>query len=63
MNVPGAMAIPVAPLVDQLSVLLDPALIVVGLAVKELIAGLPSAPTVMVCVDVAEPAVSVAVSV
>jgi hypothetical protein len=61
-NVPGVMAILVAPLVAQLSVLLEPEWIVAGLAAKELIAGtLPA--TVIVCEEVTEPAASVAVSV
>jgi hypothetical protein len=56
------MAILVAPLVAQLSVLLAPEWIVAGLAAKELIAGtLPA--TVIVCEEVTEPAASVAVSV
>jgi len=54
-KVPGVMAIDVAPLVAQLSVLLDPVLIVVGLALKELMVGLPVAFTVTVRVDVVEP--------
>ncbi len=58
-NVPGVMAMLVAPLVDQLSVLLAPELIVAGLTAKVLIVGM----TVTVCVDVTEPAASVAVSV
>jgi hypothetical protein len=62
-NVPGAMAILVAPVVAQFSMLLEPEVIPVGLAVKELITGLPAAFTVMVSVDVVEPAVLVAVSV
>jgi hypothetical protein len=36
-NVPGVMAMPVAPVVAQVSVLLAPALMLTGLAVKELI--------------------------
>ena len=39
-NVPGVMAIVVAPLVAQLSVLLAPELMPVGLAVKEAMAGI-----------------------
>jgi hypothetical protein len=62
-NVPGVMAIDVAPLVDQLRVLLAPEVIVVGLPAKELIVGLLAALTVMVCEEVTEPAASVAVSV
>jgi hypothetical protein len=62
--VPGVMAILVAPVVAQLNVLLEPEVIPVGLAVKELIVGLLlPAFTVMVSVDVAEPAALVAVSV
>jgi hypothetical protein len=38
-NVPGVMAMLVAPLVAQLSVLLEPVLMLVGLAVKEVIVG------------------------
>jgi hypothetical protein len=57
------MAIFVAPIVAQLNVLLEPEVIPVGLAVKELIVGLLlPAFTVMVSVDVAEPAALVAVS-
>jgi len=62
-NVPGVMAILAAPAVVQLSVLLEPEVILVGLAVKELITGLLGVFTVMVSVDVAEPAALVAVSV
>lgn len=38
-NAPGVMAILVAPVVTQLSVLLEPAFALVGLAVKEVIVG------------------------
>ena len=62
-NVPGAMAMLAAPLVVQLSVLLEPELTLAGLAVKELIVGLASESTVIVCKEVTEPAGSVAVSV
>jgi len=64
-NVPGVMAILVAPVVSQLSVLLEPEVIVVGLAVKELIVGtgLLTVFTVTVSVDVVEPEALVAVSV
>jgi len=62
-NVPGVMARLVAPVVAQLNVLLEPEVMLVGLAVKELIAGLLTPFTVMVSVDVVEPAVLVAVSV
>jgi flagellar biosynthesis protein FliR len=63
MNVPGVMAMLVAPVVDQLSVLLEPEEILAGLALKELTTGLLAAFTVTVAVDVVEPAVLVAVSV
>jgi hypothetical protein len=38
-NVPGVMAMLVAPVVAQLSVLLAPELMLVGFAVKDVIAG------------------------
>jgi hypothetical protein len=60
---PGVIAMLVAPVVVQLSVLLAPELIVVGFALKALIPGLPDAFTVTVSVDVTEPLVFVAVSV
>ena len=63
LNDPGAMAILVAPVVAQLSELLDPNVMVVGFAVKELIVGLPGALTVRVSEDVVEPAELAAVSV
>jgi hypothetical protein len=62
-KVPGVMAILVAPVVAQLSVLLEPELILVGFAVKELMVGLLDVFTVTVSVDVVEPAVLVAVRV
>jgi hypothetical protein len=62
-KVPGVMAILVAPVVAQLSVLLDPEVILVGFAVKELMTGLLGGFTVTVSVDVAEPAALVAVRV
>jgi len=62
-NVPGVIARLVAPVVAQLSVLLEPEVMLVGLAVKELIIGLLAAFTVTVRVDVVEPAALVAVSV
>ena len=43
-NVPGVMAILVAPAVAQLSVLLVPEFMLVGVAVKEVIAGPESVP-------------------
>jgi len=62
-NVPGVMARLAAPVVAQLSVLLEPEAILVGLAVTELIIGLLAVFTVTVSMDVVEPAVLVAVSV
>jgi len=62
-NDPGVMATVAAPAVAQLNLLLDPEVIVVGLAVKELMIGLTVEITVTVTVDVAEPAALVAVSV
>ena len=63
-NAPGVMAILVAPLVAQLRRLLEPEVILAGLAVKELMVGLlPAGVTVTVAVDVTEPAELVAVSV
>jgi flagellar biosynthesis protein FliR len=62
-NDPGVMAMVVAPVVTQLSVLLAPDEMLAGLAVKELMVGLLAAVTVTVAVDVTEPAASVAVSV
>jgi hypothetical protein len=62
-NVPGVMAILVAPVVAQLSVLLEPEVILAGLAEKESIVGLLDVFTVTVSVDVVEPAALVAVSV
>jgi hypothetical protein len=62
-KLPGEMAIDVAPVVDQLKVLLDPELMLVGFAAKELIVGLLPALTVTVSVEVVEPAELVAVSV
>jgi hypothetical protein len=62
-NVPGVMARLLAPFVTQLSVLLEPDVILEGLALKELISGLLAVFTVTVSVDVVEPAALVAVSV
>ena len=62
-NVPGVMAMLVAPLVAQLNVLLEPEVMLAGLAVKELIVGPLPAFTVTICVAVTEPAALVAVSV
>jgi len=57
------MAMLVAPDVAQLRVELDPEVILAGLAVKELIAGLLDVFTETVNVDVLEPVALVAVSV
>jgi hypothetical protein len=62
-NVPGVIAILLAPVVAQLSVLVAPEVMLVGLAVKELIVGLPAVFTVTVRVEVAEPSALVAVRV
>lgn len=62
-NVPGVMASLVAPVVAQLKVLLEPEVMLVGLAVKEVMVGLLAPFTVTVSVDVVEPAALVAVSV
>lgn len=62
-NVPGVIAMLVAPVVDQLRVELEPEAMLVGLAVKDLITGLPAAFTVTVAVAVVEPALSLAVRV
>jgi hypothetical protein len=62
-KVPGAMAIEVAPVVDQLRELLEPELMLVGLAEKEFMVGLAGAgETVTVVVMVTEPAELVAVN-
>jgi hypothetical protein len=57
------MAMLVASVVVQLSVLLVPEMMLVGLAVKELMVGLLGLVTVTVTVDVVEPEALVAVSV
>jgi len=62
-NVPGAMAMLVASVVAQLSVLLEPEVILVGVAVKQSMVGLLGGVTVTVTVDVVEPVVLVAVRV
>jgi hypothetical protein len=62
-KVPGVMAIVVAPDVDQLSVLLAPEVILVGLAVKVVIVGLLGGLMLTVAVDVVEPPALAAVSV
>ncbi len=62
-NVPGVIAIVVAPVVVQLNVLLAPAAMLVGFALNEPIVGLLAAATVTVAVEVTAPAAFVAVSV
>ena len=62
-KVPGVMAIALAPVVDQLSVLAAPEVILAGLAVKETMIGLFVDVTVTVTVDVAELAAFAAVNV
>jgi|SRR5271168_21513 len=62
-NDPGVMATVVAPLVAQFSMLLEPGVMLAGLAVKELIVGLLTEVTVTVTVDVLDPDALVAVSV
>jgi hypothetical protein len=59
-NVPGVIAMLVAPVVDQLSVLLEPEVMLVGLATKELIVGLLFA--VIVTRAIVEPPAFVAFS-
>lgn len=61
-KLPGVMLMLVAPVVDHASVLLEPAVILAGLAVNELIAGLAEL-TVTVAVAIAEPELFVAVRV
>jgi len=63
-KVPGVMERVVAPAVDQLRLLLEPKLMLVGMAVNELMVGLvPAGFTVMVSLKVVEPAELVAVRV
>ena len=62
-NVPGVMAMLAAPVVAQPSMLLEPELMLVGLAVKELMVGFSATVTVTVAVAVVDPAALVAVSV
>lgn len=64
-NPPGLMAMLVAPLVAQLSVLVAPALMLAGLAMNEVMVGfaLAGAVTVTVAALVIEPVLFVAVSV
>jgi hypothetical protein len=62
-NVPGVIAMLVAPDVTQLNPLLEPELMLVGLAVNELMVGFDGVVTVTVAVAVVEPDEFVAVSV
>jgi hypothetical protein len=62
-NDPGPIAMLVASLVVQFRVLLEPALILAGFALKELIVGLLAAFTDTVAIAVADPAAFVAVNV
>ena len=63
-NVPGVIAMVVAPLVTQFKLLLDPEVMLVGFAENELVVGLlPAAFTVTVTVIVDAPTELVAVSV
>jgi len=62
-NVPGVMATLAAPIVVQLSVLLEPEVTLVGFAENESMVGLLVPLIVTVAVDVAEPVALVAVSV
>ena len=62
-KVPGVMVTLVAPLVAQLNVLLEPAVMLARFAVNELIVGMGATETVTVSVDVVEPAAFVAVNV
>jgi hypothetical protein len=61
-NVPGVIAILAAPADAQLSVLLDPVVMLVWLAVKELMVGLAAVLTLTVAVEVTDPLALVAVS-
>jgi hypothetical protein len=63
-NVPGVIAILAAPAVVQLSVLLEPEAMLVGLGENELMVGFPGVLPLMVtvAVDVAGPVAFVAVS-
>jgi hypothetical protein len=62
-NVPGVMAIVVEPVVAQVRVLLEPELMLAGLAVKEVMLGLLAGLMVTVAVEVVEPEALVAVRV
>ena len=62
-KVPGVIAMLTASVAAQASVLLEPEVMLVGLAVKESMVGLLGVVTVTVAVDVVEPVALVAVSV
>jgi flagellar biosynthesis protein FliR len=62
-KLPGVIATPVAPVVDQLSELLEPDEMLLGFAVNELIVGLLAALTVTVTVKLTDPAEFFAVKV
>lgn len=62
-KVPGVMAMDVAPVVDQLRVVLAPEVMLVGLALKQQMSGVLSACTVTVAVAVTAPDALVALSV
>jgi hypothetical protein len=62
-NVPGVITIFVAPVVTQFNPLLEPELMLAGLAVNELMVGFDGVATVTVAVAVVEPDEFVAVSV
>jgi len=60
-NVPGVMAMLVAPVTAQINALLDPAVMLGGFAEKDVITGRVAGFTVTVAVAVTEPAPLVAV--
>jgi hypothetical protein len=62
-KLPGVIAMLLAPPAVQLSVLLEPEVMLVGFALNELIVGLLAAVTVTVAVAVVEPEAFVAFSV
>ena len=62
-NVPGVITILVAPVVTQLNPLIEPELVLIGLAVNEFMVGFDGMVTVTVAVAVVEPDGFVAVSV
>lgn len=60
-NVPGVIAIPVAPVTAQINALLEPDVMLAGFAEKVVITGKVAAFTVTVVVAVTDPAALVAV--